>query len=415
MMQQAAGDGTSNDTTSTNTAAATLSTPHFYGLDTSSSYIDRRARVLAKIASEMSVHEKCYTLMVETPILNAIHHRISDMTQERKDAMNTYHQKLMKDKYDEMEKERRKIGDKRHSGGGRSSSSNAHKRRKKKYRYGSHKRDSLTSDEDDDDADVVLSASLLSQDLANMFAGTATTSKAKEHHYPSSSLSSSQHRSNYTSTFTTASNRFQSHTTSTAATMSVTSGSATHVNRLLDAIGEEEMNEDRRNESALSNREYQHDHDAIRLARIPSLTPRSIKVDDDANEREMTSNTDGMTSIDDNMNSQHHQSNSLLPPHSHSTFASDDADDTADDASDDSDLPTRSIVQVKRRHNRRQHDSHLSDDGEDMSVDDELESRNAEDSLSSYENDASVRSDDGEIADESSESSESINCDDAVQ
>jgi CRP-like cAMP-binding protein len=65
--------------------------PRFFGLDTSSSVTDRRARLLAKIAVDFGAREQFHTLMAPTPNLNALsdQHRI-----DRAQLASTEHAKL---------------------------------------------------------------------------------------------------------------------------------------------------------------------------------------------------------------------------------------------------------------------------------------------------------------------------------
>jgi len=56
--------------------------PRFFGLDSSSSVTDRRARMLAKIAVDFGVRGKFHTLMAATPQLNAVHHRVDRVALE---------------------------------------------------------------------------------------------------------------------------------------------------------------------------------------------------------------------------------------------------------------------------------------------------------------------------------------------
>lgn len=53
--------------------------PRFYGLDTSPSVIDRRARLLSKVAQDMDVAAKLFMLMSSTPALNVVTHRVDKM------------------------------------------------------------------------------------------------------------------------------------------------------------------------------------------------------------------------------------------------------------------------------------------------------------------------------------------------
>ena len=50
--------------------------PRFFGLDQSPCVIDRRARLLSKVAADMDVSAKLFMLMTPTPVLNAVTHRV---------------------------------------------------------------------------------------------------------------------------------------------------------------------------------------------------------------------------------------------------------------------------------------------------------------------------------------------------